>query len=294
MSDDQPPSRNGPGKRNWFKRLAQAVAIEPRDRGDVLEILKTAKRRKLFDPDETSMLEGVLSVSNEQVRDIMIPRSQMVVINRDIPVDAMLPVIVESGHSRFPVIGDDRDEVIGILFAKDLLRFFAENGSDAFDIRECMREAAFIPESKRLNILLKEFRASHNHMAIVVDEYGGVAGLLTIEDVIEQIVGEIDDEHDVEDEVFIQQETGGTYTVLALTKIEDFNKYFGTDFSDEEYDTVGGLVMYELGRLPRRGESVVVNDYVLKVIKADRRRIDSLEVSLPDGADYSVRQEDQA
>ena len=158
MSDDQPPSRNGPGKRNWFKRLAQAVAIEPRDRGDVLEILKTAKRRKLFDPDETSMLEGVLSVSNEQVRDIMIPRSQMVVINRDIPVDAMLPVIVESGHSRFPVIGDDRDEVIGILFAKDLLRFFAENGSDAFDIRECMREAAFIPESKRLTDSLETHR----------------------------------------------------------------------------------------------------------------------------------------
>lgn len=291
MSDDKPPSRSGRSPRNWFKWITQIFPGEPRDRGEFIELLHEAEKRALFDADETSMLEGVLSVSTEQVRDVMIPRSQMVVINRDDTLDVMLPIIIESGHSRFPVIGEDRDEVIGILFAKDLLHFLAANGGAEFDIRECMRDAAFIPESKRLNILLKEFRASHSHMAVVVDEYGGVAGLLTIEDVIEQIVGDIDDEHDIEDAIFIQPEGDSRYTVLALTKIDDFNEYFGTGFSDEEYETVGGLVMHELGRLPGRGESVTFEDYNFKVLRADSRRIDALSVSIPNGASVPERRE---
>ncbi|MEE8157152.1 MAG: transporter associated domain-containing protein [Gammaproteobacteria bacterium] len=291
MSDDQPPSRSGPGKRNWFKWLTQIFTGEPRDRGEFIELLHDAEKRSLFDADETSMLEGVLRVSTEQVRDVMIPRSQMIVVNRGDPVESMLPIIIESGHSRFPVIGEDRDEVFGVLFAKDLLHFFAQNGGAAFDIQECMRDAVFIPESKRLNVLLREFRASHNHMAIVVDEYGGVAGLLTIEDVIEQIVGEIDDEHDIEDAIFIQAEGDSCYTVLALTKIEDFNEYFGTGFSDEEYDTVGGLVMHQMGRLPRHGESITFEDYNFKVLRAGRRRIDTLSVSIPDGVSLPEQQE---
>jgi magnesium and cobalt transporter len=206
----------------------------------------------------------------------------MVVINRDESVEKILPVVIESGHSRFPVVGEDRDEVAGILLAKDLLRFFVEDDKDDFDIRECLRPAVFIPESKRLNVLLKEFRLTHNHMAIVVDEYGGVSGLLTIEDVLEQIVGDIGDEYDVDEGEGIRKEADRTWTVPALTRIEEFNETFGTRFSDEEADTIGGLVLHELGRMPRRGEAVQIGGLELKVTRADRRRIETLRVTTPE------------
>lgn len=228
------------------------------------------------------MLTGVLEVSETQVRDVMVPRSQMVVIDIEDEFDAILATIVESGHSRFPVIGEDRDEVLGVLLAKDLLRYFGKDSAKELSIRKLLRPASVIPESKRLNALLKEFRASHNHMAIVVDEYGGVAGLLTIEDVLEEIVGEIEDEHDDEEVVFIRPDGDRkgkpSYAVRALTRIEDFNEYFDCELDDEEYDTIGGLVMHELGRLPRRGEMVRFGGFEIAVVRADKRRIDALQV----------------
>ncbi len=279
MSDDQPPSTNGPGTKNWFTRMLHSISGEPRDREELLEVLREAQARDLYGDDALKMLEGVLSVAEAQARDIMIPRPHMVVLERDAAPGTLLPAIIESGHSRFPVIGEDRDEVVGILLAKDLLRFFAENGGKSFNIRECLRSPVFIPESKRLNVLLKEFRDSHNHMAIVVDEYGGVAGLITIEDVIEQIVGDIDDEHDIEDDVLIQPEGDNSYNVRARIRIEDFNEELGCNFVDEEYDTLGGLIMHELGRLPRRGESLSFGGYTFRIVRADRRRIDTVQVS---------------
>jgi magnesium and cobalt transporter len=266
------------GAGGWLRRLAESITGEPRDLEQLADVLADARDRGLIDADVLEMLESVLEVSEIQVRDVMVPRSQMVVINRDDPVEKILPVVIESGHSRFPVVGEDRDEVAGILLAKDLLRFFVQDDRDDFDIRECLRPAVFIPESKRLNVLLKEFRVSHNHMAIVVDEYGGVAGLLTIEDVLEQIVGDIGDEYDVDEGEGIRKEADRTWTVPALTRIEEFNAAFGTRFTDEEYDTIGGLVLHELGRMPRRGETIQIGGLELKVTRADRRRIEALRV----------------
>ena len=239
----------------WLKRITQSMSGEPRDLAELIEDLREASERGLFDGDALVMLEGVLAVADMQVRDIMVPRSQMVFVERDESPEKLVELVVESGHSRFPVIGEDRDQILGILLAKDLLRLQAA-GDESFEIREYMRPVVFVPESKRLNVLLKEFRRSHNHIAMVVDEYGGVCGLVTIEDVIEQIVGEIDDEHDVEDDQTIRKEGAREFTVRALTPIADFNHYFGTAFSDEEYDTIGGLLMQEFGRLPRRGETI--------------------------------------
>jgi magnesium and cobalt transporter len=253
-------------------------------------VLSEARERGLIEADVLQMLESVLQVSEIQVRDIMVPRSQMVVINRDDPAAKILPVVIESGHSRFPVVGEDRDEVAGILLAKDLLRFFVEDEPTEFDIKECLRPAVFIPESKRLNVLLREFRVSHNHMAIVVDEYGGVSGLLTIEDVLEQIVGDIGDEYDVDEGEGIRKEADRTWTVPALTRIEDFNQAFSTRFSDEEFDTIGGLILHELGRMPRRGEAIQIGGLELKVTRADRRRIETLRVTTP--RDLEVRPAD--
>jgi len=266
---------------SWLRRLVESLTGEPRDLDQLEGVLADAKDRGLIDSDVLGMLEGVLEVSEIQVRDVMVPRSQMVVIQRDDPPERILPTVIESGHSRFPVVGEDRDEVVGILLAKDLLRFFAQSGEAEFDIRECVRPAVFIPEAKRLNVLLKEFRVSHNHMAIVVDEYGGVSGLLTIEDVLEQIVGDIGDEYDVDEVEGIRKEAERTFTVPALTKIGEFNSVFGTRFSDEECDTIGGLVLHELGRMPRRGEAIEIGGLELKVQRADRRRIDMLRVTTP-------------
>ena len=263
---------------------------EARDLGELIEDLRAASERGLFDGDAVVMLEGVLAVAEMQVRDIMVPRSQMVVVARDESPENLLKLVVESGHSRFPVIGDDRDQVVGVLLAKDLLRLHHE-GSDSFEIREYMRPVTFVPESKRLNVLLKEFRRSRNHIAIVADEYGGVAGLVTIEDVIEQIVGEIDDEHDVDDDQSIRREGERVFTVHALTPIAEFNEYFATAFSDDEYDTIGGLIMQEFGRLPRRGEAILIGQLEFRVLRADRRRIDSLRVSTPTDIQHSAADE---
>ena len=267
----------------WLKRLTQTFAAEPQDRQQLLEILREARTRGLLDADALHMLEGVLEVANLHVRDIMVPRAQMVFVRRDDPVSRILPTVVESGHSRFPVMDQDRDDIVGILLAKDLLRLCSgEEARERFDIREFMRPAVFVPESKRLNVLLKEFRGSRNHMAIVVDEYGGVAGLVTIEDVIEQIVGDIDDEFDVEDDQNIRKEAERLFLVRGVTRIEEFNEYFGARLSEEEgFETVAGLLMKQFGRLPRRGESASIDGFEFRVMRADRRRIDALRVVPP-------------
>jgi magnesium and cobalt transporter len=275
MSDQSPGSTG-----RWLRRITQSMAGEARDLPELIENLREASGRGLFNSDALAMIEGVLTVADMQVRDIMVPRAQMVFVERDAPPDKLVELMVESGHSRFPVIGEDRDQILGILLAKDLLRLQVDDG-ESFDIREYMRPVVFVPESKRLNVLLKEFRLSHNHLAMVVDEYGGVCGLVTIEDVIEEIVGEIDDEHDVEEDQTIRRESEREFTVRALTPIVDFNFFFGTSFSDEEYDTIGGLLMQEFGRLPRRGETIRVGELEFRVLRADRRRIELVRVLAP-------------
>jgi magnesium and cobalt transporter len=277
--NDKPPSTGGSGSPGLVARLKRAISGEPLSRDEIQTFIQSEVE---LDAEERSMLAGVLEVSETQVRDVMVPRSQMVVIDIEKDFDDILATIVDSGHSRFPVIGEDRDEVLGILLAKDLLRYFGSDEAKDMRVKKLLRPAAVIPESKRLNALLKEFRASHNHMAIVVDEYGGVAGLLTIEDVLEEIVGEIDDEHDHEEAVFIRPDGDRngkpSFAVRALTRIEDFNEYFECELDDEEYDTIGGLVMHVLGRLPRRGERIEFGGFAFSVIRADRRRIDALQV----------------
>jgi magnesium and cobalt transporter len=272
------PSSGSTGR--WLKRITQSMTGEPRDLAELIESLRAASERGLFDGDALVMLEGVLAVADMQVRDIMVPRSQMVFVGRDESAERLVEMAVESGHSRFPVIGEDRDQILGILLAKDLLRLQAA-GNDSFEIREYMRPVVFVPESKRLNVLLKDFRRNHNHIAMVVDEYGGICGLVTIEDVIEQIVGEIDDEHDVEDDQPIRKERPREFTVRALTPIEEFNRFFGTRLADEEVDTIGGLLMQEFGRLPRRGEVCKVETLEFRILRADRRRIDMVRVTTP-------------
>jgi magnesium and cobalt transporter len=270
-----------PLRRGWLQRLLQHLSGEPQDREEFLEEMREAGDRGLVDADSLEMLEGVLAVGEMQARDIMVPRSQMTVVERDASGESLLPIIVESGHSRFPVIGEDRDQVVGILLAKDLLRHYAESRDGEFDIREVVRTAVFVPESKRLNVLLKEFRKNRHHMAIVVDEYGGVAGLVTIEDVIEQIVGDIADEYDVEEDLPIRRDGDRQYTVRALTRIDEFNEYFSTAFSDADFDTVGGLVANAFGRVPRRGDVVRLGEFDFRVLRADRRRIELLRVIAP-------------
>ncbi len=257
----------------WLKRFASLFSREPEDRDALIEILRNSEHRNLLDPDALLMIEGALQVSEIQVRDIMIPRVQMIVIENNAEPEDILSVVVESGHSRFPVVGESNDEIVGILLAKDLLHYYADADKD-FDIKDVMRATVFIPESKRLNVLLREFRTSRNHMAIVIDEYTGVAGLVTIEDVIEEIIGEIEDEHDLEeDEININSHDNERYTIKALTPIDEFNDYFNTDIDDDEYDTVGGLVINAFGHLPKRGESIDHEGFNMKVIRADKRRV---------------------
>jgi magnesium and cobalt transporter len=276
MSDDTHPSGDT-GVSGWWQRLVQGRAGDVKTRDDIADFIETFYERGVIGQDELAMLQGVLEVADTQVRDIMVPRSQMVVVGKDQTPEEVLKVIAESNHSRFPVIGDDKDEVVGIVLAKDLLKHFIAN-QVPFDLQTFLRPAAFIPESKRLNTLLTEFREGRNHMAIVVDEYGGVSGLATIEDVLEQIVGEIDDELDPEEASSIQPQDGGKYHVMALTRIDEFNEFFNTEISDADYDTVGGLVMHELGRLPRRGEQLDFAGLRFKVLRGDRRRLHTLEV----------------
>ncbi len=277
MSNDD--SGNGSIPRSWLKKVLRTFGNEPENKEQLIELLKDAKRRALLDTEALSMMEGVLQVSELRVRDIMIPRAHMVVVERDHPLEEILPVVIESAHSRFPVIGDDRGEVVGILLAKDLLAYCGER-KRRFDMRDLLRAAVFVPESKRLNVLLNEFRSSRNHMAIVVDEFGAASGLVTIEDVLEQIVGEIEDEHDFDEGTLILQRGEREFTAKALTPIEDFNEYFGTDFSDDEFDTIAGLVTNALGHLPKRGETAEIGSFRFKVLRADSRRIHLLNIRL--------------
>lgn len=264
---------------SWIKRLAKSFG-EPKDQQQLIDLIRDASQRHILDADALAIVEGALSVSQMQARDVMIPRSQIVMVSRDASAEDMLKLIVETAHSRFPVIDDDRDDVIGILLAKDLLAAVVNAGRFEFDLRELLRPAVFIPESKRLNVLLREFRARRNHMAIVVDEYGGVAGMVTIENVLEQIVGEIDDEHDIDDDAPILQRDDTTYTVKALTSVEDFNEYFEADWSDDDFDTVGGYVVNQLGHLPERDEQVTIGHFQFTIIRADNRRIHLVEVKV--------------
>lgn len=263
-----------PHKPSFLERLSHLLLREPEDREQLVSLLHSAYENHLMDGDSLAMIEGVLQVSEMQVRDIMIPRSQMDVIDISQPVAQFLPFVIETAHSRFPVIEDNKNEVVGILLAKDLLRFYA---GEAFELRDMLRPAVFIPESKRLNVLLKEFRSNRNHIAIVVDEYGGVSGMVTIEDVLEQIVGDIDDEYDYdEDEDNIIQQSSGHYRVKALTEISELNAALGTQFSDEEFSTVGGLVVNRFGHLPKRGEQIVLDHFQVTVVRADSRRVHAL------------------
>lgn len=278
MSDDSSDS----GSRTLLDRLVHAFGSEPKTLDDMLELMRDAHMRHIIDADTLQMLEGVCQVVNMRVRDIMIPRAQMVVVERDMSLEELVEVIVESGHSRFPVIGEDKDDVVGVMLAKDVLKF---NGPvdgavpPAFDIDKVLRTAVITPESKRLNILLKEFRSDRNHMAIVLDEYGGVAGLVTIEDVLEQIVGDIDDEHDTDEDVNIRDHGNGQYSVRALTPIEEFNEILQADFSDAEFDTIGGVIMTEFGHMPKPGESTSIDGFHFKVLVADSRRIHLVQVA---------------
>ena len=293
MNKGHPPY--DPSGRSWVTRIKQALTRVPSDNEQLLDTLRAVQQKNLFDSDALAMIEGVLQVDDMQVRDIMIPRSQVVVLEREASPDELLRSIVESGHSRFPVIGESRDEVIGILLAKDLLLYAFERTDGRLNVRDILRPAIFVPESKRLNVLLKDFRSSRNHMAIVVDEYGGVAGMVTIEDVLEQIVGEIEDEHDVEEEDTIRKHSEVHYTIKALTPIEDFNEYFELSLSDEEFDTIGGLVIHQIGHLPKRGERIVIGKLLFKILRADSRRVHMLQLTLlPKTVEHPLDQTDSA
>lgn len=279
MNDEPSPSQSP--QKSWIGRLGQLLSGEPQDQEDLLEILREAREKHLLGPDALSMIEGVLQVSEMRARDIMIPRVQMVVVPKDADLKTIFPLVLEHGHSRFPVIEEDRSKVVGVLLAKDLLSY-ALTDLDA-KVEELMRPVCVVPESKRLNVLLKEFRTNRNHMAIVVDEYGTAAGLVTIEDILEEIVGDIEDEHDHEaDDGYIVQRNENEYTVKALTPMEDFDEYFSCDLSSEEYDTVGGFIVTKLGHLPLKGEKVIEGRLRFEVIRADSRRIHFLKLKLLD------------
>ena len=279
MSED--PSSSGSPHRSWFDRLTQALAGEPRNREELLDELRAAHANGLLSADTLAMIEGAIGFSDLTVADVMVPRAQMVSLAVDEPLLQVMQRVVESGHSRFPVHGEDKDQILGILLAKDLLRGVAADGGPA-TIRELLRPAVLVPESKRLNVLLKEFRLSRNHMAIVMDEYGGVAGLVTIEDVLEQIVGEIDDEHDdAPDEAqIVAAQAENQFVVDALTPIADFNERFGADFRDDEYDTIGGLLTAAIGHLPEPGEELAMGRFHFRVSRADARRVHAFHVSV--------------
>ncbi|MGI9277603.1 MAG: HlyC/CorC family transporter [Endozoicomonas sp.] len=277
MNDDNPKGEQP--SQSWMEKLAGIFSHDPKNRSDLLELLNDAGGRGIIDHEALSIIEGAVQVADMQVREIMIPRSQMVCVDEDQEPRDFLPKVIESAHSRFPVIGDTKDEIIGILLAKDLLPLILQTSK--FNIKDHLRPATFIPESKRLNVLLKEFRTNRNHMAIVIDEFGGVAGLVTIEDVLEQIVGDIEDEHDVEEDSFIKpiEDQENTFIVKALTPIEEFNEHFSSRFSDEEFDTIGGIVMQEFGHMPKRNEFVEVAGFRFDVLNSDGRRIRLLRVS---------------
>jgi magnesium and cobalt transporter len=264
-------------KRSMLERLSSLLLREPEDRDQLVELLHAAQKKRLLDADALQMIEGVMQVSEMQTRDVMIPRSQMDMVDVEDEPEAFIPLVIETAHSRFPVYEGGKDNVIGILLAKDMLRYYANK--DEFDMRDMLRPAVFVPESKRLNVLLREFKENRNHIAIVVDEYGGVAGLVTIEDVLEQIVGDIEDEYDFDEtEDNILPDKSGRFRVKAVTEIEDFNEHFGSKFSDDDFDTVGGVVVNQFGRVPKRGEAVTFDGYKFTVLRADSRKVHSMIV----------------
>ena len=273
MPSEHPTSGSS---KNWLDRLVQLFGAEPEDKNDIVEILQNARDKALLDADGLAMMEGVLGVSDMRVRDIMIPRAQMTVVNRHDSLEDILPVIIESAHSRFPVVSGSRGEVVGILLAKDLLQFCVRK--EHFNLKDVLRSAVFVPESKRLNILLKEFRVNRNHMAIVVDEYGSASGFVTIEDVLEQIVGEIEDEHDFDEGATILKHDEDEFSAKALATIEDFNDYFDTDLDDSDFDTIGGFVVNAFGHLPKRGESIEAEGFRFTVKRADSRKVHLLNI----------------
>ena len=276
MNDDHTHTSTHP---SLMARLRDLLTDNIADTEELIRVLRKAQRKKVLDNDALGIIEGALQVADMQVRDIMVPRSQVVTIKASDSPQDILPVVIEAQHSRFPVIGDSIDEVIGVLLAKDLLPLALDSEQRKFDIKDVVRPATFVPESKRLNVLLKEFRENRNHMAIVIDEYGDLAGLCTIEDVLEQIVGEIEDEHDTEDEAFIKDLDNDSATVKALTTVDDFNQHFHTQFSTDDFDTIGGIVLSHFGRIPQRDDSIVIDGFVFKVLSADNRQIRLLHVS---------------
>ena len=265
-------------ERSWLSKIGQLFSSEPRSRRDLEDVLSVAADNEVIDDDAHSIIQGAMQVADMQARDIMIPRAQMVVIKAESSLEEILPQIIRSAHSRYPVIGDNPDDILGILLAKDLLPQILKKDNDDFDIRDLLRQTVVVPESKRLNVLLREFRENRNHMAIVIDEYGGVAGLVTIEDVLEEIVGEIEDETDVEEDQHIRRIGDGEFFIKALTPIEEFNAYFKTRFSDEEFDTIGGLVIHAFGHMPVRNETTRIDQLEFKIINADQRKIHSLRM----------------
>jgi len=276
MSEDR--SGNDTGERSWIEKITHLFVSEPRTRKDLEDVLSVAADNEVIDEDARGIIEGALQVSDMQTREIMIPRSQMVVIKSESTLDEILPQIISTAHSRYPVIGENQDDVLGILLVKDLLPQILNNEGENFRLEALLRPTRVVPESKRLNVLLREFRENRNHMAIVIDEYGGIAGLVTIEDVLEEIVGEIEDETDLETDRFIRKISDEDYFIKALTPIDDFNEYFETKFSDEEFDTIGGLVIHSLGHMPVRNESTIIDKFEFKVINADQRKIHSLRL----------------
>lgn len=281
MSDDQPHSSNGSANKSILDKIVQVFTGEPRNKDELVDVLNDAEDRELINPEIKQMIEGVLEVSDMRVRDIMIPRSQMVTLDINDPFEKSLPVIVESGHSRFPVINDDIDHIEGILLAKDLLAYGFKQTEEEFTLSQIIRPAIIVPESKKVDPLLKEFRQQRYHMAIVVDEYGGVSGVVTIEDILELIVGEIEDETDDANEEDIKHLAGQVYQVKSLTEIADFNSYFDLNFNENDADTIGGIALQHFGHMPKKGEQITVNKVVFKVTMADNRRIQTLQVTLP-------------
>lgn len=278
MSDDNPHSSRGSAGKTWLERIASIFSAEPQDISDLVDIISEAASRELIDSDTKSMLQGVLDVSKMRARDIMVPRSQMATIDIEQPVSAFLPILLENNHSRYPVVNEDKDHVEGILLVKDLLQYALDPNQTDWHIGEFLRPAVIIPESKRVDALLKEFRQKRYHMAIVVDEYGGVSGLVTIEDILEQIVGEIEDEHDDEEDNDIKKMASRVFQVSALTPLDEFNESFGTGFDEEDADTIGGIVLHAFGHMPERGESIQLGDLTFKVSKANSRRLLQLQV----------------
>lgn len=277
--NDGPSRQDSPG-RNFIEKITHFLSNEPQSRKELVDMLITAQENELIDSEALSIFQGALQVSDMHVREIMVPLSQAITIGHDESVDSFLPKITESAHSRFPVYGEDKDQIVGILLAKDLLPLINENRLEKVTLKDLIREPSFVPESKRLNVLLREFRQKRTHMAIVINEYGVMSGLVTIEDVLEQIVGEIEDEHDFEDDYSIKHAEGNHYIVKALTPIDEFNNHFACNFSDDEFDTIGGLVTNKFGYLPKRDEQVMLDKFHFKILNADNRSIKLLDVKL--------------